>query len=197
MAPKELNFITGNKNKLAEVQAILSETPVKLQSQAVDLVEIQGTIEEISTDKAKRAAEAVCCSCSAFLWSRLVVTPDDCKIYTGYRLLTDLALRNNRSRDRFWLKIRACVSMLSMSYLGLTCTFYLQKTPSASCTEADFAMNVKEVVPPIARCEAIPQTARGLRGQVCSGCVHFRLLRRSRSRAHCFPRKDSRELHCK
>lgn len=60
MAPKELNFITGNKNKLAEVQAILSETPVKLQSQAVDLVEIQGTIEEISTDKAKRAAEAVC-----------------------------------------------------------------------------------------------------------------------------------------
>jgi len=61
MAPKELNFITGNKNKLAEVQAILSETPVKLQSQAVDLVEIQGTIEEISTDKARRAAEAVCC----------------------------------------------------------------------------------------------------------------------------------------
>jgi len=60
MAPKELNFITGNKNKLAEVQAILSETPVKLQSQAVDLVEIQGTIEEISTDKARRAAEAVC-----------------------------------------------------------------------------------------------------------------------------------------
>ena len=59
MAPKELNFITGNKNKLAEVQAILSETPVKLQSQAVDLVEIQGTIEEISTDKARRAAEAV------------------------------------------------------------------------------------------------------------------------------------------
>lgn len=62
MAPKELNFITGNKNKLAEVQAILSETPVKLQSQAVDLVEIQGTIEEISTDKARRAAEAVCSS---------------------------------------------------------------------------------------------------------------------------------------
>lgn len=59
MAPKELNFITGNKNKLAEVQAILSETPVKLQSQAVDLVEIQGTIEEISTDKARRAAAAV------------------------------------------------------------------------------------------------------------------------------------------
>lgn len=59
MAPKELNFITGNKNKLAEVQAILSSTPVKLQSQALDLLEIQGTIEEISRDKAIRAAEAV------------------------------------------------------------------------------------------------------------------------------------------
>ncbi|KAM0699908.1 hypothetical protein Q7P36_000119 [Cladosporium allicinum] len=56
--PKELNFITGNKNKLAEVQAILSETAVDLRSQAVDLVEIQGTIEEISRDKAIRAAEA-------------------------------------------------------------------------------------------------------------------------------------------
>jgi inosine/xanthosine triphosphate pyrophosphatase family protein len=58
--PKELNFITGNKNKLAEVQAILSETAIDLRSQAVDLVEIQGTIEEISRDKAIRAAEAVC-----------------------------------------------------------------------------------------------------------------------------------------
>lgn len=59
MAPKDLNFITGNKNKLAEVQAILSSTPVELKSQNVDLLEIQGTIEEISTDKARRAAVAV------------------------------------------------------------------------------------------------------------------------------------------
>lgn len=59
MAPKDLNFITGNKNKLAEVQAILSSTPVELKSQNVDLLEIQGTIEEISTDKARRAADAV------------------------------------------------------------------------------------------------------------------------------------------
>ena len=59
MAPKELNFITGNKNKLAEVQAILSVTPVKLQSQSLDLPELQGTIEEISEDKCQRAAEIV------------------------------------------------------------------------------------------------------------------------------------------
>ena len=59
MAPKELNFITGNKNKLAEVQAILAPTGVKLSNQSIDLPELQGTIEEISKDKAHRAAEAV------------------------------------------------------------------------------------------------------------------------------------------
>ncbi|KAK6435768.1 nucleoside triphosphate pyrophosphohydrolase ham1 [Oleoguttula sp. CCFEE 5521] len=59
MAPKTLNFITGNANKLAEVQAILASTPVQLESQALDLVEIQGTIEEISRDKARRAVDEV------------------------------------------------------------------------------------------------------------------------------------------
>lgn len=58
MAPKQLNFITGNKNKLIEVEAILGDT-VDLQSQSLDLVEIQGTIEEISRDKCRRAADAV------------------------------------------------------------------------------------------------------------------------------------------
>jgi inosine triphosphate pyrophosphatase len=64
MAPKDLNFITGNKNKLAEVQAILSSTPVTLRSQAIDLLEIQGTIEEISRHKAGTAAKEVCMICS-------------------------------------------------------------------------------------------------------------------------------------
>ncbi|KAH7393117.1 inosine triphosphate pyrophosphatase-like protein [Cadophora sp. MPI-SDFR-AT-0126] len=58
MAPRQLNFITGNRNKLTEVKAILGDT-VDLQSQALDLVEIQGTIEEISADKCRRAAAAV------------------------------------------------------------------------------------------------------------------------------------------
>ncbi|KAJ9642908.1 nucleoside triphosphate pyrophosphohydrolase ham1 [Coniosporium tulheliwenetii] len=59
MAPKELNFITGNKNKLAEVRAILEDTGVELKSQAIDLVEVQGTVEEVTADKCRRAAEAV------------------------------------------------------------------------------------------------------------------------------------------
>jgi hypothetical protein len=56
MPLKQLNFITGNKGKLTETKAILGDT-VDLQSQSLDLVEIQGTIEEISIDKCRRAAE--------------------------------------------------------------------------------------------------------------------------------------------
>lgn len=59
MAPSHLNFITGNANKLAEVAAILEPTGVELRSQAIDLPELQGTIEEISRDKCRRAANAV------------------------------------------------------------------------------------------------------------------------------------------
>ncbi len=58
MAPKQLNFITGNKNKLKEVAAILADT-VDLKSLSLDLVEIQGTIDEVTSDKCRRAAEAV------------------------------------------------------------------------------------------------------------------------------------------
>lgn len=56
--PSTLNFITGNANKLAEVEAILGDV-VPLKSRSLDLVEIQGSIEEISRDKCKRAADIV------------------------------------------------------------------------------------------------------------------------------------------
>lgn len=58
MPLKELNFITGNQNKLADTQAILGDV-VLLNSQSLDLTEIQGTIEEISKDKCRRAAAIV------------------------------------------------------------------------------------------------------------------------------------------
>ena len=58
MAPKELNFITGNKNKLTEVQEILGHV-LPIKSQVLDITEIQGTIEEISLDKCRRAAAIV------------------------------------------------------------------------------------------------------------------------------------------
>ena len=55
MAPR-LNFITSNESKLVEVAAILGDT-VELNSQSLDLIEIQGTIEEISVDKCRKAAD--------------------------------------------------------------------------------------------------------------------------------------------
>jgi len=59
MTLTKLNFITGNKNKLSEVRAILGSV-VEVDNQAVDVPEVQGTIEEIAKEKARRAAEAVC-----------------------------------------------------------------------------------------------------------------------------------------
>jgi inosine triphosphate pyrophosphatase len=58
MVHKKLTFVTGNANKLAEVRSILRDT-VELEAVKVDLPELQGTIEEISKDKARRAAELV------------------------------------------------------------------------------------------------------------------------------------------
>lgn len=55
---KSINFVTGNKNKLAEVQAILQGT-IEVESVSVDVPELQGTIEDIAREKCRKAAEAV------------------------------------------------------------------------------------------------------------------------------------------
>ena len=61
-APSEarpiVNFITGNANKLTEVKAIL-EPAIQVQNQALDLIEIQGSLEEVTLDKCRRAADLV------------------------------------------------------------------------------------------------------------------------------------------
>ncbi|DAA72781.1 TPA_exp: putative Ham1 family pyrophosphatase [Trichophyton benhamiae CBS 112371] len=56
--PKTLNFVTGNRSKLAEAQAILGDS-IELTSQAIDIPEIQGSLEEIARDKCKKAADAI------------------------------------------------------------------------------------------------------------------------------------------
>ena len=53
-----VNFITGNANKLREVKAIL-EPAIQVGSQELDLIEIQGTVEEVTLDKCRRAADLV------------------------------------------------------------------------------------------------------------------------------------------
>ncbi|KAL1932801.1 hypothetical protein VTP01DRAFT_8479 [Rhizomucor pusillus] len=59
MAAKELGklaFVTGNKNKLAEVQAILAGT-INVESHKIDLPELQGTTQDIAKQKCRQAAE--------------------------------------------------------------------------------------------------------------------------------------------
>ncbi|KAF3128494.1 nucleoside triphosphate pyrophosphohydrolase ham1 [Orbilia oligospora] len=53
-----ITFVTGNAGKLAEVQAILGQY-IKIDNHGLDLEEIQGTIEEVSSAKCKKAAEAL------------------------------------------------------------------------------------------------------------------------------------------
>lgn len=59
--PQTLYFITSNPNKLAEVREILARgvPGLDVQSRSFDVDEIQGTIEEIATDKCRRAAVLV------------------------------------------------------------------------------------------------------------------------------------------
>jgi len=57
-ARHNVNFITGNAGKLREVRAIL-EPAIQVDSQALDLLEIQGTVEEVTLDKCRRAADLV------------------------------------------------------------------------------------------------------------------------------------------
>ncbi|KAJ5964220.1 uncharacterized protein N7479_004096 [Penicillium vulpinum] len=56
--PNMINFITGNKNKLAETRAILGDV-VQLSNQNIEILEIQGSLEEIARDKCQKAALAV------------------------------------------------------------------------------------------------------------------------------------------
>lgn len=53
--PPVVNFITGNANKLREVKHIL-EPAITVNSQNVDLPELQGTVEEVTLEKCRVAA---------------------------------------------------------------------------------------------------------------------------------------------
>ncbi|KAI0408151.1 inosine triphosphate pyrophosphatase-like protein [Xylaria palmicola] len=57
--PREVNFITGNANKLSEVRAILEPTGTAVRSQALDLPEIQGSLEDVTREKCRVAADLV------------------------------------------------------------------------------------------------------------------------------------------
>ncbi|KAJ1661827.1 acetyl-coenzyme A synthetase 2 [Coemansia sp. RSA 1813] len=58
MALRKLTFVTGNKNKLREMQELLHSI-VDLHSRAVDLEEIQGTTQQVAVAKCKQAAAII------------------------------------------------------------------------------------------------------------------------------------------
>ncbi|KAI1437259.1 inosine triphosphate pyrophosphatase-like protein [Xylaria sp. CBS 124048] len=58
-ASREINFITGNANKLAEVRAILEPAGIVVKSQSLDLPEIQGSLEDVTIDKCRTAATLI------------------------------------------------------------------------------------------------------------------------------------------
>ncbi|KAI1015287.1 hypothetical protein LB504_011123 [Fusarium proliferatum] len=55
----EINLITSNANKIADIKAILAPSGINVRNQSLDLPEIQGSIEEITIAKCRRAAEMV------------------------------------------------------------------------------------------------------------------------------------------
>ncbi|KAI2794926.1 Inosine triphosphate pyrophosphatase [Penicillium oxalicum] len=55
---KACTFVTGNPNKVIEVTAILGDT-IPIRTLALDLPEIQGSLEEIARDKCRRATQIV------------------------------------------------------------------------------------------------------------------------------------------
>jgi len=53
-----LVFVTGNAKKLEEVRAILSAgTPLEIESQSLELPEIQGSTQDVAREKCRRAAD--------------------------------------------------------------------------------------------------------------------------------------------
>lgn len=56
--PSHVNFITGNANKLKEVKLFL-EPAIEVRSEPIDIEEVQGTIEEVTKSKCRKAAEMV------------------------------------------------------------------------------------------------------------------------------------------
>lgn len=58
LGPSTLVLVTGRKDKLAEARAILGIV-IELQTQSLDLAEVQDLVSEIAKNKCQQAATAV------------------------------------------------------------------------------------------------------------------------------------------
>jgi inosine triphosphate pyrophosphatase len=146
MAPKRLNFVTGNKNKLLESKAILGDI-VDLQSRSLDLVEIQGTIEEISADKCRRAAEAVGTSRLIFS-TKFTVLRSTAPFLLKIHVFASTHLKSflahicgyNSSRGRAWIELtlfsKWFLEALDLKGLNDLLAGFPDKSAQAVCTFA-------------------------------------------------------------
>lgn len=74
-ARKTVTFVTGNKNKLDEVAAILKGCKnIELRHQALDLPEYQGSADDVSREKCKEAARRL---------GSPVITEDTCLCFNA------------------------------------------------------------------------------------------------------------------
>ena len=55
---REITFLTSNDNKFREVQAILGDATIVTRC-SLDMLEIQGDLQEICSFKCRKAADAV------------------------------------------------------------------------------------------------------------------------------------------
>lgn len=67
-AMNDINLITGNANKIADIKATLAPAGITVHSQSLDIPEIQGSIEEITIAKCRRAAEMVRLLSNSIIW---------------------------------------------------------------------------------------------------------------------------------
>ena len=101
---KPLTFVTGNANKLKEVQRILSTSSANafsLNSRDLDLPEIQGSTREVASAKCRAAAEAIGGPCMTEVR----------RLFRGMRMEVEI-----------WTvdRIRRCASKLWVDYQDLT-----------------------------------------------------------------------------
>ncbi|KAJ5388279.1 hypothetical protein N7509_010820, partial [Penicillium cosmopolitanum] len=110
---KTCTFVTGNPNKVIEVNAILGEK-ISIEPCALDLPEIQGTLEEIAIDKCRRAA----------------------KIVEGPVIVEDSALEFNAMNKLPGPYIKQFLELLGNDGLNKLLHSYADKTAEAVCTFA-------------------------------------------------------------
>ncbi|KAJ5983479.1 hypothetical protein N7481_005578 [Penicillium waksmanii] len=120
---KTCTFVTGNANKVIEVNAILGEK-IAIEPRAFDLPEIQGTLEEIAIDKCRRAA----------------------KIVEGPVIVEDSALEFNAMNKLPGPYIKQFLELLGNDGLNKLLHSYTDKTAEAVCT---FAFTTGPSIDPI------------------------------------------------